>query len=138
MELERWQLGRHTFHRPQRTLSATPRLTTIEGRIRHAGHSLRMSRECALWLALLFDRALFRRLIMHSVSLGWTAWPLLALKQAGWALTRGWRSYAVRRCTQCTHLFLALRQPFWALRCPTCDAAAHARALAATGDDLPF
>jgi hypothetical protein len=57
--LERWQLGRFTFHRPVQRLSATSRPVTIEGYIRHESPGP-IAAESALWLALLFDRALFR------------------------------------------------------------------------------
>ncbi len=135
--LERWQLGRYPFHRPLERLAAPRGPVTIEGYISHPGHSLRTSRECALWLALLFDRTLLWRLLTHTVSLGWTLAPLLALKQAGWAMARAWHRVGLRRCHECHGLFLALGRPAWSLRCPACEQK-HALALTANADDLPF
>jgi hypothetical protein len=60
--LERWNVGGFPFHEPTQRYERKPEWhgVEIEGLIEHEGKFV-LSRECWLWLALLFDRAEFWR-----------------------------------------------------------------------------
>lgn len=77
--LERWRLAGRVFHRP--VGPTTPRAVDfIDGRIWHDVPA-RVAAEAALWLALLFDRALFWTLLVHGGRFcGWQWRPMLALQ----------------------------------------------------------
>jgi len=99
--LHRWALGGRVFHRPDRTVYGPGWIPTIEGRITHEGVSRHASREAALWLALLFDRALFWRLFRSSRTheLRWC--PMLALQAVVFELRRFVGRFYLRRCDTC-------------------------------------
>lgn len=90
--LERWTLAGRTFHRP---IGPTiPRAVDyIDGLITHGGVSEHASREATLWLALLFDRALFRSLLRFPIEHR-SRLPLLTVQRA---LARIRRTEAYRR-----------------------------------------
>jgi hypothetical protein len=136
VHLERWQLGAYPFHRPHRRTSTPPFVpVTITGSIRHADPGP-LASECALWLALCFDRPLFLQLLTGSMVIRWTAWPLTLLQQAGYRLRRTWRRHGLRRCDDCGRLFLRLLQTT-ATRCAPCAHVSTVR-VQTLGDDLPF
>jgi hypothetical protein len=136
--LERWQFGRYVFYRPLERLHKAPDLTateTITGYIRHADPGP-LATECALWLALRFDRALFWRMLTCASHLRWTAWPLTFLQQAGYRLRRLWRRRGLRRCDDCGHLYPQLVRP-WTTLCAPCTHRSNVRQQALS-KDVPF
>lgn len=64
VRLERYRLGRHTFHIPKERTSADPGLVMqhpmIEGYIRHHDYPGHLPLEAAFWLFLVFEPAVFR------------------------------------------------------------------------------
>lgn len=62
--LERWRLGRYTFHRPvERRLPKMVPVRVIKGIIRHGDVPYDQAVDALLWLALVYDRELFRRVL---------------------------------------------------------------------------
>lgn len=60
--LEKYQLGKYTFHRPVSKVYENPGYQTfgkIEGYIRHDTPGYYISAECAFWLFLIYDRKTF-------------------------------------------------------------------------------
>ena len=141
--LERWTLGGWTFHRPiQRFLRSPSEDTgqdlpvTIEGTIRHDNPGP-LATECALWLALRFDRALFRRLFFGSLVLRWTGWPLACLQQLFHRVRLAWTRYGPRRCHGCGHVFLPGHRPRDPHRCQPCESVYRLR-VAELAEEIPF
>lgn len=137
VRLERWQLGRSVFHRPIQRLSATFRPVTIEGTIRHPAYGA-LATECALWLALVFDRPLFWRILLHRPwSSGWSPYPLVLVEEILHALRGLWTRHGMRRCGACGRRFLGLGRPWAATRCRRCE---HVWAVTQQrlADDIPF
>jgi hypothetical protein len=128
--LERWELGSWIFHRPTNLLrapNALPRV--IEGRIEHRDVHPRTAGEATLWLALLFDRPLFWRLLTTSRFCGWQWRPMLALQSVTMQVTHKFR----RRSCWCGRRFWTWGSG-WQI-CATCRVTRYA---AVDDDSLPF
>lgn len=110
VQLDRWQVGPWVFHHPVRRLLAIPaeaKTTCIEGYIRHASYG-RLSEECALLLALFFDRALFWTLLRYPSTRAWSWWPLHIVQQLVHRIGRAWTAYGPAECWRCGHTFIGL------------------------------
>ena len=111
--LARYNLAGRMFHRPVREWNALPPDTsiTIEGRIQHA-HPGASGWESMLWLALIFNRRLFMRMLDDAdAPRKWTWIPLTNLHQT-------WQAWIGRR----RHIGLWLENNFhwkWT-RCHHC------------------
>jgi hypothetical protein len=82
--LERWELGARIFHRPMEATMIRPNgPVTIEGRLTHERWPGHQPTEAALWLALVFDRRLFCRMMFvpSSCACGWFLLPLVNLSR---------------------------------------------------------
>lgn len=91
--LERYELGGYTFHRPGRVCYVPPYavalpegVNLIVGYIRHDDVDWNSAREAALWLALLFDRRLFLRLLVSGGCTPNPRWGLSLLQKACWRI----------------------------------------------------
>ena len=127
--LERWDLAGRTFHKP--VGPAHPRAVDfIDGYIRHQPRNYRASRDAQLWLALLFDWRLFRRLLTTSRMARWQWRPLLALQSIVFEV-RLWTR--VQRC-HCGRRYFSLRTGW--LICPRCRAVPVGASI--DDEDLPF
>lgn len=84
VKLERWQLGSYTFHRPIDRRQSNPwGKVTIEGLIEHRRYSGWWANEAQLWLALFFDRSLFRDMFWYRLGRPCAFWlpPLVFLSK---------------------------------------------------------
>ena len=77
---------------------------TIDGRIEHRRDLGRKPAEAALWLALLFDRVLFRSMMTGGCCCGWTGLPLCTMNQAVFGVAMHWR--------RCIREFRRRRRPW--------------------------
>jgi hypothetical protein len=90
-KLERWSLGGRTFHRPagratrleyEEAADGRPgTLRPIDGLVEHRRPKGFRAREAALWLALLFDRPYFLRLMLGGWTRGLTPCPLVLIQR---------------------------------------------------------
>lgn len=78
--LEQWQLGRHQFLIPREYTTIRPPTVEIVGRVPHPGKGP-AAIEAGLWLALLFDRGLFRQCLRQSPY--WTGYFPVSIREAG-------------------------------------------------------
>lgn len=79
--LVRCEMGGRIFHSRPRPFVSTPRpMATIRGRILHRRVSAHAATEAQLWLALVFDRPLFWRILRMSRYCGWQWRPMLVLQ----------------------------------------------------------
>jgi hypothetical protein len=118
VELDRWQIARWIFHRPMRRLiriCGGPKAVTIEGYIHHAGYGA-LSVECALLLAILFDRPLFWTLLRSPSTVEWPGWPLHTLQQLLRSVRQAWNTYGPAECWKCGTTFIR----FWAISPSSC------------------
>lgn len=131
--LVRWNLGGRVFHVPGPRRHGKPPVeyaVNIHGYVQHAWHG-KVSREAQLWLALLFDRPLFWRLLTSSCYCGWSWWPMLVLQSlvvnGRWTLDRIYNAVRVRICEDCGKRFMVLgNRELWQ-RCRACNDALKAR-----------
>lgn len=132
VRLERWQLAGRTFHRPvERTANCPDEPVTIVGRIEHKRVG-RAGDEACLWLALVFDRRLFRRLMTGSYPCGNTLpYPLVTIRKGTASLARWFGRLAGilrwRRCWGCGRGFSQVFRD-WRMRryyCRRCEPAAN-------------
>lgn len=124
--LARYNLAGRVFHRPVREWNSLPPDTavTIEGRIQHP-YPGASGWESILWLALIFNRRLFMRMLADAdAPRRWTWWPLTNLHQT-------WQAWIGRRrrfglwlentfhwkCTRCLHCRRWHRNDY---HCPDC------------------
>lgn len=85
--LERWQLGGYEFHVPRERVyqyegkELDPRpYNVIEGYINHDRYPNYLSKECALWLFLIFWPSVFREVFPHSgINLKYGRTPLVII-----------------------------------------------------------
>lgn len=99
--LDRWRWHGRVFHTPawEITRRDMQRDATVEGRIRHDEELGRFPMEAALWLALLFDRALWRKLMSSGWHVGWTWYPMHNLRKVYGVTRSKWRRLRGSRCT---------------------------------------
>jgi hypothetical protein len=141
VRLERWDLAGRVFHRPaERTYSRPVEPVKIVGKVRHADVG-RASEEACLWLALAFDRALFRRLMLGSCALDPTwRYPLVTLRKLTFRAGMLARRFERRDCHACGRPF---RQGFRdrgmrSLICGRCTRPRAAAALESDDQTIPF
>lgn len=94
--LARYNLAGRVFHRPVRKWTELPPDTavTIDGHVKHT-HPGRAGWESLLWLALLFNRRLFRHLMRDGdAPRRWTLMPLTNVHQT----VQAWRERWCRLC----------------------------------------
>jgi hypothetical protein len=91
--LERWRLGGRVFHRPNGRFEGKGAIEAIvsplgpfgrpviDGLVEHRRPKGFRAREAALWLALLFDRPYFLRLMLGGWTRGLTLCPLVLIQR---------------------------------------------------------
>lgn len=101
VRLERWEFAGHIFHRPAERVYERPEVpVAIKGKVTHADHGY-ASKEAALWLALMFDRRLFVRLMMAECCGGRTwRYPLTTAQKAAFRVAILRHSFALP-CEEC-------------------------------------
>lgn len=143
IELERWNVLGHVFHRPSDRWVCDPAdvraLNVIEGRIRHESVKPHVAAEALLWLLLICDRRLFWRAFAHAgMRCGWYGYPLLVLQAALFRARMGWHRLGLppwRRC-MCGRFIV---RPFDRHVRYACRRCSRPSSLAMEGDDdLPF
>lgn len=112
--LDRWEWHGRIFHTPAWEITrrdANP-VATIEGHVQHTRGLGRKPDEAALWLALLFDRGLFWKLLTGGSPCGWTGLPLCTLNQAVFGVAMHWQR-SMRRFRSRRHRMPELRSWDW-------------------------
>lgn len=134
--LPRWTLGGYRFHTVSPRPVPHPRPTpTVVGRVRHARGSGPAATEAALWLALAFDRRLFRRLMRGWKHCSWSWLPLVNVQKLCWAVMRLGDRLRRRTCHACGRGFRHGLGPTGWLVCRSCRSAVKADL---DLDDVPF
>lgn len=99
--LERWELGGYQFHKPTTRHYTKPAFMepTIRGYVEHRDYGT-SAKVASLWLALIFDRPLWLRMMTSSRYCGWRWHPLLILN---WLMMEASmrRMDFRRRCRDC-------------------------------------
>jgi hypothetical protein len=118
-QLERWRLGGRVFHIPGPRLYKRPDgLVSFTGYVQHSAYvSYSAATEAAMWLALAFDRPLFRKMFRASKPAYWSWLPLHNLQRVvntvAWPMRswlaqcscgrRLWRRGGWCICRRCEH-----------------------------------
>lgn len=102
--LERWRLGGRVFHRPagrmtfleyKAAITADGARAPIRGRVEHRRPKGWRAREAALWLALIYDRRLFVRLMLAGRVCGRTWLPLVTLQKLAAEAGHRWKGWPI-------------------------------------------
>lgn len=137
VELQRWEWCGYRFHTPGPKLYRKPETTAanITGYIEHRPRPGRWPDEAALWLALIYDRGLWWKLVTSCWHHGWTWCPMVNLR---WLLTTITHEVGRARgghCTRCgrwfTRLFDRRGHHFWCHACRRAPASVF-------DEDIPF
>lgn len=147
IELERWNVLGHVFHRPSERYVRGPEhghfINRIEGRIRHDSTTPRAAAEALLWLLLICDRRLFWREFAHAgMRSGWYGYPLLVLQAALFKARMGWQHAGLptwRRCSCGRFIIRPFENGYW-MACRRCSPPIRKNLALAmeVDDDLPF
>jgi hypothetical protein len=103
----------------------------IEGHIKHRRYGGHWAKECQLWLGLLFDRRLFRKLLTCGYPCGFAGGPMIYLNKLAVGIRTIARDFTPQQCS-CGETWIAAEDNGdrgW-LCCPAC------RKLPA--DQIPF
>lgn len=142
IRLERWELAGRVFHRPAGYMSRPMNgMVTVEGRIIHERPNLRACEEALFWLALMFDRSLFRRMMMSGRAYGSLWMPLRGLQALVFETRAIVRRIAFRRsCMTCGRHWIRWFERGRIHKCPQCVTRTGTLAYSSAGDDddLPF
>ena len=128
--LQRWRMGRYTFHVPTGQRSWTPPLArpTIEGFIRHSDRDHGMAHEAALWLFLLYDPKTFWRLL-RVTRLGSPRWlPLSRIQAVVFEVRMFIYRLKIQRCVGCGRWTVRWSNAcVFSLQCRACEHAQRRR-----------
>lgn len=134
VKLERWRLGRYSFHRPVDRRHSRPEepCVILKGRIPHADTGL-AGAEAGLWLMLAFAPRQWWRQMLGSCHCYPKAWPLLRLQWAIFGVRSRLRLPRRSTCYGCARRHGWLRRRPSYSYCPACVARREAEPA-----DIPF